>query len=116
MTATISSIVIDCADPVALAGFYAKATGGQLAESDADFATVTGGPVQLAFQRLDGYQGPGWPNGGKHLHLDLTVPDVEAAKRELAALGATVPDEQPGGDDWTVLLDPEGHPFCVMPG
>ncbi|MGW2223222.1 VOC family protein [Nonomuraea sp. NPDC001684] len=116
MTTAISSIVFDCADPVALAGFYAKATGWQVGDSDPDYATVTGGPVPLAFQRIDGYQGPGWPNDGKHVHLDLTVPDVEEARRELVALGATLLGHQPGGDDWTVLLDPEGHPFCVMPG
>ncbi|MFI6922709.1 VOC family protein [Nonomuraea spiralis] len=115
MTTTISSIVIDCADPVALAGFYAKATGWQVADADPDYASVTGGPVQLSFQRIEGYQGPGWPDGGtKHLHLDLTVPDVEEARKALVALGATVPDPQPGGDEWTVVLDPEGHPFCVM--
>jgi hypothetical protein len=28
-------------------------------------------------------------------------------------LGATKPDHQPGGDTWVVLIDPEGHPFCV---
>ncbi|MFI7419942.1 VOC family protein [Nonomuraea sp. NPDC049684] len=116
MTTTIASMVFDCADPVALAAFYAKATGWQVGDSDPGYATVTGGPVPLAFQRIDGYRGPGWPNDGKHAHLDLTVPDVEEARRALVALGATLPAHQPGGDDWTVLLDPEGHPFCVMPG
>ncbi|MEV4477080.1 MULTISPECIES: VOC family protein [Nonomuraea] len=114
MTANLSSIVFDCADPVALAGFYAKATGWTRTDGDADFVTLEGGPVSVSFQRVEGYQGPGWPNGGKHVHLDLTVPDVEAAKKELAALGAVVPEFQPGGDGWTVLVDPEGHPFCVM--
>ncbi|GAA3600806.1 VOC family protein [Nonomuraea rosea] len=116
MTTTLSSIVIDCADPTALAAFYAKATGWQSTGGDADFAGLEGGPVPVSFQRVDGYQGPGWPADGKHLHLEFKVSDVEAAKQELTALGATVPDFQPGGGDWTVLLDPEGHPFCLMAG
>ncbi|MBF8190802.1 VOC family protein [Nonomuraea sp. K274] len=116
MTTTLSSIVIDCADPVALAAFYGKATGWQPSQGDADFVTLDSGPVSLAFQRIDGYQGPGWPNDGKHVHLEFKVPDVEAATRELAGLGATVPGLQPGGGDWTVLIDPEGHPFCLMAG
>ena len=116
MTTTLSSIVIDCADPTSLAAFYAKAAGWQVAGGDADFVSLEGAPVSLSFQRIDGYQGPGWPSDGKHVHLEFKVPDVEAAKKELVALGATVPGFQPGGGDWTVLLDPEGHPFCVMAG
>ncbi|MFB4274053.1 hypothetical protein ACBJ59_02065 [Nonomuraea sp. MTCD27] len=26
-----------------------------------------------------------------------------------------MPNVQPGGAGWTVLVDPEGHPFCLMP-
>ncbi|MFI6791616.1 VOC family protein [Nonomuraea sp. NPDC050383] len=111
---TLSTIIFDCADPAALAAFYAKATGWRLGQGDADYATVEGGPVTLAFQRVDGYGGgPGWPGGDKHLHLDFQVPDVGVARGELVALGASVPDFQPGEDEWTVFTDPEGHPFCV---
>ena len=31
------------------------------------------------------------------------------------ALGAGQPAFQPGGDRWTVLTDPAGHPFCLCP-
>ncbi|MEU0572492.1 VOC family protein [Nonomuraea sp. NPDC005983] len=113
---TISSIIFDCADPAALAAFYARATGGQVSHSDADFATVDGGPVQLAFQRVDGYRGPGWPDAAKHVHLDLRVEDLDTARKELAELGANVPDFQPGDGSWIVLTDPEGHPFCIAAG
>ncbi|KAB8194900.1 VOC family protein [Nonomuraea phyllanthi] len=113
-TTTLASVVFDCADPAALAAFYAKATGWRVGSGDADFAVLEGGPVSVAFQRVEGYRGPGWPDDAKHAHLDLKVADVETATKDLAALGATVPEFQPGGGDWTVLLDPEGHPFCVM--
>ncbi|WP_049574709.1 VOC family protein [Nonomuraea sp. SBT364] len=116
MTITsISSIVFDCADPAALAAFYAKATGGRVTGADEDFAGVGGGSADLSFQRVDGYRGPGWP-AVKHAHVDFRVADVEQAVKELVELGATRPAHQPGGDDWTVLLDPEGHPFCVAAG
>ncbi|TDD29372.1 VOC family protein [Nonomuraea terrae] len=113
MTTTLASLVIDCADPTALARFYAGLTGWRVTGDDG-YAALEGGPVPIGFQRIDGYRGPGWPAGGKHAHLDFTVTDVETAVKELMALGATVPDVQPGGDDWTVVLDPEGHPFCLM--
>ncbi|WP_461012378.1 VOC family protein, partial [Streptomyces capparidis] len=41
------------------------------------------------------------------------VPDVEGAVEELLALGAGRPEFQPGGKEWVVLTDPEGHPFCL---
>ncbi|MEV0594872.1 VOC family protein [Nonomuraea cavernae] len=112
----ISSIIFDCADPAALAAFYAAAIGGQVTHSDADFAAVGGGPVELGFQRVDGYQGPGWPGAAKHAHLDLRVDDLDTARKELVGLGAAVPDWQPGDGAWLVLTDPEGHPFCVSAG
>lgn len=116
MAAVLSAVVIDCADPGALAGFYSKVTGWDITSSDADTAYLSdNGAIQLGFQRIANYLAPGWPDDGKHFHLDFTVTDVEAAVRELLALGAAKPGFQPGGADWTVLTDPEGHPFCLVP-
>ncbi|MCK2219190.1 VOC family protein [Actinomadura sp. ATCC 31491] len=112
-TTTIATVVIDCADPRALAAFYARLTGWTPSGDDPGFVTLEGGPVMLAFQRVDGYRGPGWPGPAKHAHLDLAVPDVESAVRRIAELGGAIPAEQPGGGEWTVALDPEGHPFCL---
>ncbi|WP_084963534.1 VOC family protein [Thermoactinospora rubra] len=112
----ISGIVIDCANPAELATFYQKALGGDISGDDPGFATLSGGPVGLSFQRVPGYQPPAWPHGTKQVHLDLAVDNLDTAVKELLALGATRPAEQPGGDDWVVLRDPEGHLFCVMEG
>ncbi|MBT2445379.1 VOC family protein [Streptomyces sp. ISL-36] len=110
----LSTVVVDCADPAALATFYQKATGWELTHSDQDFASLgSGTPVQLAFVRVDGYEAPGWPGGAKYMHLDFTVADLEAAAEELLDLGASRPDFQPGEGQWIVLTDPEGHPFCL---
>ncbi|MFG2088608.1 VOC family protein [Spirillospora sp. NPDC048824] len=35
---------------------------------------------------------------------------------EVGALGASRPEFQPGGGEWTVLTDPEGHPLCIAEG
>jgi len=111
--ATLSTVIIDCADPKALAAFYAKVTGWPVTSGDADSASLGEGPVGLGFQRVEGYKGPAWPDDAKHFHFDFSVPDVAAAVKELVAAGATVPEFQPGGEDWTVLADPEGHLFCI---
>ncbi|MFI9580888.1 VOC family protein [Streptomyces sp. NPDC052236] len=115
--AQFSAITIDCADPATLAEFYQKATGWDITSSDQDFASLgDGGPIQVAFQRIEGYQAPGWPDDRKHAHLDLTVTDLESAAKELLALGASMPEFQPGDGEWVVLTDPEGHPFCLTTG
>lgn len=111
---TLSTILFDSADPDALAEFYCRATGWTVTESDGDFVYVEGGPVNLAFQRVDGYRGPEWPDPAKHAHLDFKAADPEQAVKDLLAAGAGMPDFQPGGASWTVLTDPDGHPFCVM--
>ncbi|MFI0357468.1 VOC family protein [Actinomadura sp. 9N407] len=111
-----TAIIIDCADPRSLAEFYRKVTGWEITDSDDDSAYLGEGPIQLAFQRVPGYQGPGWPDKAKHAHLDFKVADPDVATKELLALGATKPDFQPGEGEWTVLTDPEGHPFCIAAG
>jgi len=115
--AKLSAVVLDCVDPAALAAFYQQATGWEIAYSDDDFVTLAdGGPVQLSFQRVAGYQAPGWPDDRKHAHVDLTVADLEQAAKELIAAGAARPEFQPGEDSWLVLTDPAGHPLCLTTG
>ncbi|MEU8639966.1 VOC family protein [Amycolatopsis sp. NPDC048633] len=115
MPAELTTIVLDCADPAALSAFYAKALGLEVTYSDDDTVQL-GGAVGLGFQRVAGYRGPAWPDDAKHAHLDLRVGDLESAVTEFEALGATKPDFQPGGAEWVVLADPEGHVFCLIPG
>ncbi|MFF2749890.1 VOC family protein [Kitasatospora sp. NPDC058048] len=111
--AELTAITIDCADPGALAEFYRKVTGWDLGQGDDDFVQLGEGPVRLAFQRVAGYRGPGWPDAAKHAHLDFTVADPEVTVKELLSAGATKPEFQPGEGEWTVLADPEGHLFCI---
>jgi predicted enzyme related to lactoylglutathione lyase len=112
-----TALVLDCADAAALADFYHKATGWAVTSSDTDSAYLSdGGSVQLGFQRVADYRPVSWPADGPQVHIDFQVADLEVATKELLALGASVPDEQPGGNDWRVLTDPAGHPFCIAAG
>lgn len=52
-------------------------------------------------------------------HLDLHVPDVEAARDRYLALGASLLQETMnciGDYCWYLMADPEGNEFCVAPG
>ncbi|WP_328944285.1 VOC family protein [Streptomyces sp. NBC_00250] len=120
MLMKLTAVNLDCADPLALADFYRRATGLPLhGRSDGDFAGLGGGgdgPL-IGFQRVDDYRPPTWPGQGvpQQLHLDFDVDDLDEAVDRLVEWGATVPDQQPRPDLWRVVLDPAGHPFCVSP-
>jgi hypothetical protein len=113
-TGRVQAVLIDCAHPAALAGFYRRLLGGEIAESGDDYALLAADGIAVAFQHVADEPVAGWPGGGRRLHLDVAVADVAAARRRLAEHGAVEPEFQPGGEDWIVLLDPEGHPFCIM--
>jgi catechol 2,3-dioxygenase-like lactoylglutathione lyase family enzyme len=74
------------------------------------------GGVGLSFQLEERHVAPVWParDGAQQmqLHLDLEVDDLAAAVEEAVAAGATIAPVQPQ-DDVRVLLDPDGHPFCL---
>ncbi|MPV38171.1 VOC family protein [Georgenia subflava] len=124
-------VVLDCPDALALGRFYAQVLGWDVEDgSDADFTTLapTGGGLttdspdgrtSLGFQRIDDWVEPTWP-GGSHpqqVHLDLWVPDIDAAEPAVVAAGARVHQHQPSKDgSFRVYLDPVGHPFCLISG
>lgn len=113
---TLCAVTLDCADPVALAEFYERATGLAVVDgSGNDFAGLRGPDgFFLGFQRVQGYRPPEWPGQEQpqQSHLDFEVDDLDVAEAELLRLGARKPEEQPG-EGWRVLTDPAGHPFCL---
>ncbi|MBB5834408.1 VOC family protein [Kribbella italica] len=58
---------------------------------------------------------PRWPDPAypQQLHLDVAVPDLEAAEADVLAAGAT---KLRDSGDFRVYADPAGHPFCLYPG
>ncbi|MEW2567445.1 VOC family protein [Streptomyces sp. NPDC057621] len=115
--AKLGAVALDCPDPRALAAFYAGVLGGTVeAEGDGrwvDLRLPEGGT--LAFQAAPGYVPPKWPaaDASQQVHLDLTVEDLDAAEKEVLALGAKVLDAEDRRRGWRVYADPAGHPFCL---
>ena len=116
------TVVLDCPDPRALAGFYAGLLGQEIADDgDESWQSLRGdgSGVHLAFQRATNYVAPRWPDGPpQQLHLDLTVDDFVSAHQGALALGATAlaPSGEPTPDQtsgFRVYADPAGHPFCL---
>ena len=119
----LTAITLYCPDPQALAVFYQRATGLELhPRSGAEFAGLVRGDgdgdgdgLVIGFQRVDRYRAPRWPDpeAPQQFHFDFSTEDLDEAEALLLGLGATKPEQQPGGDRWRVLLDPAGHPFCL---
>lgn len=112
-----------CTDPPALARFYADLFGWLVTSSEPEYATVlirdpsgNGTHSNLAFELDRHYRPPVWPSEPdaqqQMVHLDIGVTDLAAAVEDAIALGAQAADVQPQ-DDVCVMLDPDGHPFCL---
>ena len=122
--ARLKEIVFDSLYPASLARFWAAALEGydvrpyddeeiaRLAAlgytHETDPCVMVDGPgPSLCFQCVEELR----PAKGR-VHLDVTAP---GARRDelirLMALGATIRDDH---EDFTVMLDPEGNPFCVQ--
>lgn len=113
----LASISLDCPDADLLASFYAGLLGLKeaFATPDRGVIALAGAGPMLTLMRVDAYVPPSWPEGPQHqqMHLDVAVQDVESATEAAVALGATQAANQPAPEQWRVLLDPAGHPFCL---
>jgi predicted enzyme related to lactoylglutathione lyase len=116
--ANLALVALDCADPHALAAFYIHIVGGRIKQESATDEWVrlqTGSGCDIGFQRDVNHQRPDWPVGlPQQAHLDFDVADLDAAEREVLAIGATKASVQPTPDEWRVFIDPAGHPFCFV--
>ncbi|MEW2374396.1 VOC family protein [Streptomyces sp. NPDC006656] len=119
---SVSSYAFWGDDGKALAEFYAAALGWTVAQEFPDengvptAFLVTGGSTTFVFYTAKEFKAPDWPKDELPFHLDLAFDDVPAAEQRLLELGASKPGHQPGGERWTVLLDPSGQPFCISTG
>jgi hypothetical protein len=113
------SVVLDCPDPAALGGFYARLLGWPppTIEYDGHWANLTNpaGGLAIEFQRVAGHQPPTWPDGNRpqQFHLDFRVTDMTAAAAHAVAVGARPLDLSDEHPTFRVYADPVGHPFCL---
>lgn len=112
MVSPILSLTFDCADPEALAGFWAAALGYERMEL---------GVGDVAISPPDRSGPPVWfvavpePKTTKNrFHLDLKSDDMDAEVARLVGLGATVLWVHDGvRESWTTMADPEDNEFCL---
>jgi len=117
MNTSIIGFAYDCRDADRLADFYVQLTGWEKTLSGNGWAGIkTPHGVILAFQTVEEYISPVWPwkpgSQQQMAHIDFQVDNLSEAVAEAESIGATKAAIQ-YYDMSTVMLDPEGHPFCL---
>ena len=114
-TGPIAAVVVDCADPRAMARFWGEAmdwTPHEMTDDHALLRSAKGVGPYLEFLRT-----PHLKERRNRVHLDLLPYPVDGQAAEvtrLDTLGATPADVGQGDVPWKVLADPEGNEFCVL--
>jgi len=111
---TLRTVVIDCLDPEPLAAFWGELLGVWVKHRSDEWVSLHAaapGHPRVAFQRV-----PEAKVGKNRMHLDVWVPDVEAATVEAEALGARRlgPFVHESPEPFQVLADPAGNEFCLV--
>jgi hypothetical protein len=120
MTTSVLGLSIDCADPAALADFWAKALGrpvspGAGPEYAAIDATAPAYGPQLTFHKVLGTHGPRAPN-----RQEPAAPGPDHRPVPGRDRTADRPGRQPRpglretGARWTTITDPEGNEFDLV--
>lgn len=115
----VSAATFSSPNASALAHFYAELLGWTIVEDYGGWVRVRppSGGMGLSFHHEDHYVRPVWPTApGEQLmmvHLDVGVDDLDKGVAWATRLGATVADHQPQ-PHVRVMLDPDGHPFCLF--
>ena len=115
-TGPVAAILTDCADPAALARFWAGAAGWPVARTEDELVGLRSpagmGPYLEFLRVADG------KTVKNRIHPDVAPyrgEDPAAEVARLRAAGAALADVGQGDDaSWTVLADPEGNEFCVL--
>ena len=117
-------VVLDSDNSEELSAFYEKLLGWIRYPhgSNDEWIVVNNGKKdgfpELIFQEAKNYVRPVWPDAAdkqaQMMHLDFHVEDIEEGVKHALACGAEFSLIQLE-DSWRVMLDPAGHPFCILP-
>ncbi len=122
----LGAIVLDSDNIEELSDFYANMLGWIKSEQVHDgekWITVIKPDyteTPLVFQENPDYKRPIWPSDKEEqqqmIHLDFYVKmdEFEEKIKHAVKCGATISESQLS-NDWKVMLDCSGHPFCIIP-
>lgn len=122
MHITLETVILECRDMEELVNFYSGFLDWPVVYREDEFVRLQSpdNHTGIAVQYAEDYLAPVWPSEpGKQqmmAHLDFGVDrkDLQEAVDKAVGLGAKIAETQYGGDAWITLLDPAGHPFCLL--
>lgn len=114
MAVKVQGVIIDCADPHALASFWSRILRAPIGRDEPGWATVDAANVRIAFQQVPEPKA----SPKNRVHLDLDTDDLRASVAHAREAGAAVLSEviHEGEGAFVVLRDPEGNEFCFVSG
>ena len=105
-------LVVDAADPVPIAHWWADLTGGSVHQHDGKSWVWIEGAAGLPW-RYWVFQTVAEPKTTKNrVHWDVTL--VDATVDDLVSAGATLLRAKDESIGWAVLADPDGNEFCAF--
>ncbi len=116
----IAGTVLSARDAQELAAFYERFLGWPRIVDEPGWVILRtdDGSHALSFHTDQEYRPPIWPSTSEGqlmmVHLDIATDDLDDAVRHALECGATLADRQPQ-EGVRVMLDPDGHPFCLFP-
>jgi catechol 2,3-dioxygenase-like lactoylglutathione lyase family enzyme len=111
------AMTVDCPEPNVMADFYAALLGGTVIRRTPGQAELDTGERRIYFRAAADYRPPTWPSPEVplHSHFDYVVEDPHAVTQHLLPLGGSLAAHQdPNDPHLLVMLDPAGHPFCLI--
>ena len=122
----LGTIVLDSDNAEELSDFYVKLLGWtknvQVSEGEKWIILYNekAKETPLLFQENSDYKRPIWPTNNNHqqqmMHLDFFVKRDEFESKVKHAINCGVQlSETQFSDSYKVMIDPSGHPFCIVP-
>lgn len=105
----IHGLVVDCADPAAIATWWADVYDASVQINSDGWATIEQIPG-MPILTMDFNKVPEPKTVKNRIHWDVSVVDLQP----LLDAGATLVRRKDGEIRWHVLADPEGNEFCVF--
>ncbi|WP_130863230.1 VOC family protein [Bacilliculturomica massiliensis] len=122
----LGAIVLDSDNIEELSDFYARMLGWtknsqvQDGEKWITVAKEDYSETPLVFQENPEYKCPKWPSSKEEqqqmIHLDfyVSMDEYESTIEHAVKCGAKMMENQ-FSDNWKVMTDTSGHPFCIIP-
>lgn len=119
----LKTVILECNDIYQLIDFYSKLLEWPIVFKEENFIRIQSpeNGMGIAVQYAEDYVAPVWPSEfGKQqmmVHLDFGVDNKQELEKQVdraVKLGAKIAETQYSDGEWITMIDPAGHPFCIV--